>query len=205
FNNLLLVAPFDDEPFATRPIGFGGGRARGASAEASVGSKRYGLTASYGIQRVRYYSGPLEYVPDHGPAHLLEGGLIFFPSATSSIRFGVAHSAGRRTTAVGGQFEWESCNLKDGGCEFSGSPRANGEPLGQLYLPAYLRFDTGIRKHWHADIGGLDATITLFGALTNVFDRNNILTYTRDPATGTLLPVDLRPRAPLVVGLEWQI
>ncbi|MEO5579667.1 MAG: carboxypeptidase regulatory-like domain-containing protein, partial [Gemmatimonadaceae bacterium] len=42
FNNLLLVAPFDDEPFATRPIGFGGGRARGASAEASVGSKRYG-------------------------------------------------------------------------------------------------------------------------------------------------------------------
>jgi len=205
FDKVLLVAPFDDEPFATKAFGIGGGSSRGASVEASLTSKRYGITASYGLQRVRYSSGTLNYVPDHGPTHLFEGGVIFFPSATSSIRVGLAHSAGRRTTAIGGHFEWESCNLLDRGCEFSGSPRANGEPLGEQYLPPYLRFDIGVRKHWHANIVGRDATIALFVALTNVLDRKNLLTYNRDPATGMLAPVDLRPRAPLVVGMEWRL
>jgi hypothetical protein len=205
FDNLLIVAPFDDEPFATKPFGIGRGSARGASLEATVTSSRYGITASYGIQRVRYSSGSLDYVPDHGPTHLFEGGVIFFPSVTSSVRVGLAAAGGRRTTAVRGQFEWEACNLRDGGCQFSGSPRANGEPLGEQYVPPYLRFDLGVRKHWHADIAGRDATIALFGALTNVFDRRNVLTYVRDPATGTLSPVDMRPRAPLVVGMEWRL
>jgi len=204
-DNVVIVAPFDDEPFATKPFGIGRGTSRGASFEASVASTRYGITASYGIQRVRYSSGSLDYVPDHGPTHLFEGGVIFFPSATFSVRVGVAHSAGRRTTAVGGSFEWEACNLLDRGCEFSGSPRANGEPLGEQYLPPYLRFDIGARKHWHADVAGRDATITLFAALTNVFDRKNVLTYARVPATGTLSPIDMRPRAPLVVGMEWRL
>ncbi len=205
FNNILLIAPFDDEPFATEAFGVGGGSSRGASVEASVSAARYGITASYGIQRVRYTSGSLEYVPDHGPTHLFEGGVLFFPTTTSSIRIGVAHSAGRRTTAIGGQFEWESCNLRDGGCEFAGSPRSNGEPLGDQYVPPYLRFDIGARKHWHFTVAGRDATIALFGAMTNLFDRRNVLTYSRDPATGTLSPIDMRPRAPLVVGLEWRL
>ncbi|MEO8575844.1 MAG: carboxypeptidase regulatory-like domain-containing protein [Gemmatimonadales bacterium] len=205
FNNILLVAPFDDEPFSLGGFGAGSGDSRGASIDASVSSTRYGLTASYGIQRVRYSSGSLEYVPDHGPTHLFEGGVLFFPTATSSIRIGIAHSAGRRTTAIGGQFEWEACNLRDGGCQFAGSPRSNGEPLGAQYLPAYFRADIGARKHWHLNIAGRDATIALFGAMTNIFDRQNILTYTRDPATGTLSPIDMRPRAPIVVGLEWRL
>ena len=75
--------------------------------------------------------------------------------------------------------------------------------LGHQAVPA-TRLDLGARKHWHATIAGRDATIGLFGALTNVLDRSNVLTYARDPATGTLAPVDMRPLAPLVVGLDWR-
>lgn len=97
---------------------------------------------NYGLQRVRYSSRPLEYVPDHGITHLFESGIIVFPSATSSVRLGFAHSAGRRTTAIGGQFEWEACNLLDRGCEFGGSPRGRSSTALVHFVRAHHLFDS---------------------------------------------------------------
>jgi hypothetical protein len=31
-----------------------------------------------------------------------------------------------------------------------------------------------------------------------------VLTYAKDPSTGRVLQIEMRPRAPLVVGLDWQ-
>jgi hypothetical protein len=126
----------------------------------------------------------------------------FFPTATTSIRLGATGALGRRATAVSGGFEWEACNLLDEGCEFGGTPGTTGAP-GGVSLPAYFRVDLGLRKHWHVTLGHRDAVVALFGTLTNVLNRKNVLSYSRAP-DDALTPIEMRPLAPLVVGLDWQ-
>ncbi|MGH7526592.1 MAG: hypothetical protein ACREMX_07790, partial [Gemmatimonadales bacterium] len=204
FGGLVLVAPRTGEPFATGGFATGSGSARGLSLEAAVTGTRYGLVASYGLQGVRLSHGDSSYVPVHGTRHLFEAGVILFPSATSSIRLGATAAMGRRATAVAGAFEWESCNLGDKGCEFGGSPRHATDGLGATRVPGYHRLDLGFRQHWHLHVAGRDASVALFGTITNLLGRRNILTVAADPATGAPVTIEMRPRSPLVVGLDWQ-
>jgi hypothetical protein len=204
FDGLLLVAPAEGQPFATGRFVIGTGSASGVAVDLSVAAARYGAVASYGWQRVRFAHEGGDYVPDHGASHLLEAGVIVFPSATWQARVGAAAALGRRSTAVAGGLEWEACNLLDEGCEFGGSPTHEGEPVGGQPLPAYMRVDVGARKHWHARIVGRDALLALFGTVTNVFARRNVLTYVTDPLTGEKTPVEMRPFSPLVLGVDWR-
>ena len=103
-----------------------------------------------------------------------------------------------------GAFEWESCNLLDQGCEFAGSPTQDARNPGGTRLPDYLRLDIGVRKHWHLGIAGRDVELGLFGTLTNLFGRRNVLAVATDPSTGARSLVEMRPFAPLVVGLDWR-
>jgi hypothetical protein len=199
---VVLVAPREGGPFSTGAFIVGSSTARGLALDFAMSSRRYGILASYGLQRVRYEFGDSSYVPEHGAMHVLEGGVIAYPSATTSARFGVAAAFGRRATVARGGLEWESCNLLDRGCEFVGSPVYDGETLGGEELPAYVRLDMGLRKHWHVRTGGRDTEIALFGTFTNVLGRKNLLTYSRDPVSGSLLPIEMRPSAPLVVGMD---
>jgi hypothetical protein len=205
FSGLLLVAPRTGEPFpVTGGVATGSGTARGVALDAVMSSARYGVVASYGWQRVRLDYGDSSYVPDHAASHVADVGLIVFPAATASIRLGATGALGRRATAVAGALEWEACNLGDQGCEFGGSPRHATDQLGGARLPSYLRVDLGFRKHWHLTLAGRDALVALFGTVTNVFSRRNVLTYVRDPSTGELVEIEMRPLAPLVVGLDWR-
>jgi len=201
---LLLVAPRAGGPFSTGAFVVGSSSARGLSVEFALGTSRLGLLASYGLQRVRLTHGDSAYVPDHGATHLLEGGITAFPTTTTSIRLGASAALGRRSTAIPGAFEWESCNLLDQGCELVGSPDYSGEPLGGTALPPYLRLDLGVRQHWHVQLGGRDASIGLFASATNLLWRTNVLTYARDPATGERVVIEMRPPSPLVVGMDWR-
>jgi hypothetical protein len=198
------VAPSDGEPFTTGVFVVGSGSSRGFSLDASLSTAHLGLIASYGLQHVRLEYGDSSYVPDHGATHLLEGGVILFPTATTSIRLGVTGALGRRTTTVANGLEGESCKLLDAGCEFGGSPHYDGAPLGATALTAYYRVDLGIRKHWHFELGGRDGSIALFGTVTNLLSRKNVLTYATDPSTGEPVAVEMRPLAPLVVGIDWR-
>ncbi|MEZ0334866.1 MAG: carboxypeptidase regulatory-like domain-containing protein [Gemmatimonadales bacterium] len=203
-SGLLLVAPRVGGPFGTESFAVGSGDATGMSVEAAVSGARFGLLGSYGIQQVSLTYPGASYTPGHGTTHLLEGGAIVFPAATLSVRIGATAAFGRRTTTTAGGFEWEACNLLDQGCEFSGTPTHADEPLGATGLPAYFRVDLGVRKHWHFHLGGRDAMVGLFGTVTNLFNRKNVLTFTRDPSTGELAPVEMRPFAPLLLGLDWR-
>jgi hypothetical protein len=202
--SLVLAAPRSAEPFAIGDFALGSGTARGLSLEAGVAAARYGLFAAYGVQRVRLSHGDSTYVPEHGAEHVLHGGIVAFPAPTFSVRLGDSALWGRRTTTALGAFEWEACNLLDRGCEFGGSPHYLGDPPGGTRLPAYYRLDLGVRKHWHLGVGERDVSIALFGAYTNLLGRTNVLTYARDPMSGETTTIDMRPRAPLVVGLEWE-
>lgn len=201
---LLLAAPGASSPFSSGVISIGRGSAQGLSLEASAGARHVGVVAGYGVQRVRLVSGDSAYVPAHGTTHLFQGGVIVFPSATTSLRVAATGAAGRTTTTSTGILEWEACNLLDRGCEFGGSPAYGGDPLGASALPYYLRVDVGVRKHWHFGVAGRDAMVALFATLTNVLSRKNILTYTREGQESPQLPIGMVPRAPLVVGLDWR-
>ena len=126
-------------------------------------------------------------------------------TATAAVitRARTTRSRGRATTATG-SFEWESCNLLDEGCEFGGSPGYDGSGLGGTALPGYVRADLGARQHWHMRLGGRDVQVTLFATATNLLGHTNVLTYVRDPDTDRVSPVELRPLAPLVLGLDWR-
>jgi hypothetical protein len=202
FGGSVLVAPFEGEPFATGTFGVGDGESRGVSIETSWSAARFGLVASYALQHVRYSTASSSYTPYHGATHLLDGGVIVFPTPTFSLRLGVAAAAGRRGTDVAGAFEWEACNLRDRGCEFGGSPRTAGMRLGGTSLPWYARLDLGARKDWHRQVHGRETMVALFGAATNVSARTNVLSYAR--ADGGRTPIEMRPFAPLVIGLEWR-
>jgi hypothetical protein len=201
---LVLVAPREGEPFVTREFASGAGSVLGAAFDAAWSTARLGLIASYGWQRVRLEHDDSAYVPDHGTAHNLDAGLIVYPGASTSIRVGAQSLFGRRSTLVPGTIEWESCNLLDRGCEFSGSPHYGMTPLGAARLPAYLRVDFGLRHHWHIAAGGRDLTVAFFGTITNVLGRENLLGFTADPRTDTRLPIEMLSRGPLVLGLDWR-
>jgi hypothetical protein len=201
---LLLIAPREVEPFATGDLTIGSSMARGLSFDFAMSASRYGLIASYGWQRTRFEYADSGYTPDFAAAHVIDAGIIVFPTATSSIRLGATAALGRRATTVAGGFEWESCNLLDRGCEFVGSPRLGIEPIGATALPAYVRVDLGLRKHWHLAIAGRDASVALFGTVTNLFARNNVLNYAVDPDTGERAAIEMRPWSPLVVGLDYR-
>src|SRR6185503_2953626 len=141
-DGLLLVAPREGEPFAaTGAFAVGSGDSRGASADAALTAKRYGIVLSYGLQYARLTDGSSSYVPASGAAHVAQCGVIVFPSASFSTRLGLTAAMGRRATAIAGGFEWESNNILDQGSEFGGSPYYGGETLGGTPLPAYYRLD----------------------------------------------------------------
>jgi len=203
-DGLLLVAPQTGEPFATSGFATGSGVARGFSLEAAVSGSRYGLVASYGWQHLRLDDGHARYVPNYGAMQTVEAGVILFPTATSSIRLGATGAIGRRGTLLDSSFEWEACNLLDQGCEFAGSPRYRTDQLGATNLPAYFRVDLGVRKHWHLELAGRDVQLGLFGTVTNLLGRRNVLTLAPTGSAGAPAVVEMRPRAPLVVGLDWR-
>ncbi|MGH9260033.1 MAG: hypothetical protein ACRD08_09090, partial [Acidimicrobiales bacterium] len=204
FDGLVLVAPRDADPFATSGFIVGSGAAHGVSLEVGANAARYGIVASYGLQRVRLHYGDTSYTPDQGATHTIDAGVILYPSATFSVRLGASSVLGRQATAVGGPFEWEACNLLDRGCEFAGSPGSRPEALGATSMPAYLRVDLGLRKHWHVHLAGRDGQIAVFGTVTNLFGRRNLLSVAADPVTGERTGIEMRPRAPLVVGIDWR-
>ena len=202
--DLVLVAPVDGEPFSTSRFGVGSGAARGVSAALTVASARYNVTLSYALQRVRLATRDTSYVPEHAATHLVEAGVIVFPTNTMTLRIGAVSMLGRRTTTIVNGFEWEACNLVDRGCEFGGSPYLGGAALGGTPLPAYVRVDLGVRQHLHRWIAGYDVQLALFGTFTNLLGRHNVLTYSTAPSTSARAAVEFRRPSPLVVGIEWR-
>jgi carboxypeptidase family protein len=203
FRDVVLVAPGAADPFATQGFTVGSGRAQGFAIDLAATRARYDVLASYGWQRVRFTYGPTSYVPDYGATHALDAGVMVHPSHVISFRIGASGRFGRRVTPLATPFEWESCNMTDRGCEFGGSPRPNPDSLGATRLPGYFRLDLGVRSRWHIRIAGRTTELSLFGTVTNIFDRANVLTVAPGPAPGSHTPVTMRSRAPLVVGVDW--
>jgi len=203
-DGLVLVAPRNGEPFSTRGFATGRGWARGLSLESAASGQWYGMMASWAFQHVRATHGDSSYTPGYASGHLVELGVVVFPAATTSLRLAFTGELDRRGTDILGGFEWESCNLLDQGCEFAGSPLHDSRNPGSTPLPDYFRLDLGVRKHWHIEVGGRDVELGMFGTVTNLFGRRNVLAFATDLASGKRTVIAMRPLAPLVVGLDWR-
>lgn len=202
--SVILVAPANDGPFSTGAFRIGGGEAYGGGASLVATSSTWAALLGFDWQRVRLGTNDSTYAPAHATARRADVGIIFYPSASASLRVGFAGGWGRSSTAIAGSFEWEACNVLDRGCEFAGSPRLAGQP-GAEALPAYLRVDVGARKHWHLQWSGRDLTVGLFGTVTNLFGRRNLLARTEPvDGSGARPAIGMVPRAPLVIGTDWR-
>ncbi|MDX2121356.1 MAG: carboxypeptidase-like regulatory domain-containing protein [Gemmatimonadota bacterium] len=199
---LALVAMSESGPFATGPVVSGTSSTVGVALEAET-RRPWGVAqASYGYQYTRNAAGGTRYQPAAAVPHALSAGLTLLPARPVALRVSFIGLFGRRATPITGPFEWESCNLQDHGCEFAGTPALTGA-LGDVSLPAYLRLDLGFRYEVRPAMLGRHAAVALFGTVSNLLSRRNFLTEAVD-AGGTATPVEMRPRAPLVVGLDWR-
>jgi hypothetical protein len=175
----------------------------GLGLDVAATGARYSVTASYAWQRLELETPTAEAVPTHGTAQRVDAGIVVFPSPTFSVRASASAAFGRRGTAVMGAVEWEACNLVDWGCEFAGSPLLDG-PVGGIRLRDYFRADLGARKHWHVRIAGRDSLVAVFATVTNLFGRKNILAITTESAAGSPTAVEMLPRSPLAIGVDWE-
>ena len=191
-------------PFALDGVSVGTGTVAGFSIDGGMSGTRYGLIGSYGWQRVRFEVDGSTYAPTHGVAHRAQAGATLFPTPTVSIRLGATGQWGRTATGFSGAFEWEACNLQDFGCEFGGTPQIETDGLGGLDLPPYLRVDLGVRKHWHLTVGPVSGAFGVYGTVSNLFGRDNVLSYGLDPTTGEVGAITMLPRGPLVLGADWR-
>ncbi|MBC7894260.1 MAG: hypothetical protein H7066_02550 [Cytophagaceae bacterium] len=199
---VVLVAASESAPFAREVPASGSASAMGLSLEGEVSAARYLAMVRYGLQHVRYHHALGSYVPGWGQRSQLEGGITTFPTPTTVVRLGFHALFGRRVTPATGAIEWESCNLKDRGCEFAGTPRTDPALVGTTRAPAYVRIDLSVRKHAHLRLGSREAEVAFFGTYSNLFQRFNVLTYGgRD---GLRAPLEMRPPSPLVIGLDWR-
>jgi hypothetical protein len=64
--------------------------------------------------------------------------------------------------------------------------------------------DVSVRKHWHFVLGRREGSVEAFATGSNLLGRANVLTYVVDPASGASAPIEMRPRAPLTLGLGWR-
>jgi hypothetical protein len=202
-DDLAMLDPEDGQPFASAEIRRGSGSVLGAAAGLAIGSARYAVAGSAGVERVELRARGERWTPGYAASRSARIGAIAFLTPTLSIRAGWIGQFGRRGSDAIGLLEWESCNLLDMGCEFAGSPEELGE-LGARKLPAYNRLDVSIRKHWHFVIGRREGSIEAFATGSNLLGRANVLAYVVDPSSGGSAPVEMRPRAPLTLGLGWR-
>jgi len=113
-------------------------------------------------------------------------------------------SAGRYFIGLGyNSNAWDSGegmadNLRKYGCD-------EAHKIDSLMDTIVANDDLSVRKHWHVPLAGRDTALEVFGAATNLLGRTNLLTYTQDPVTGVRSAVEMRPRAPLVFGLDWRL
>jgi hypothetical protein len=200
---LVLVAPAESRPFAVDSFATGSGRVVGAvlGFEATRGVLL--ATGSLGSMRGSYLGATGQPNSSRTASRWLDAGVVVRQSERTAWRAAVVAHDGRSAMAFQGPFEWESCNVIDGGCELSGAPdRATDSRA--VRLPAYVRVDLGLRRSWRVRLLGTPATLDTHLTVGNVLDRRNAWAVITDETGLRRTTAAMRPASVVSAGVSWR-
>ena len=201
-DGLVLVAPATDGPFATTGFARGEGRADGFGAALVYRGARIDAEAIAEWSRVSRSAGGVTYHPrlERGRSLALAG--AWRVTQATSLRTAFQAAAGPPTSRLESGFQWEMFDPLSGEVEFVGAPiRAPGK-LNADRVPAYVRWDLGIRKRWHYTGPGPEGSITTWLDVINVLGRKNALGYQLASTGSGLEVLTLRPTS-VLFGIDW--
>ncbi|MEO8880408.1 MAG: TonB-dependent receptor [Gemmatimonadaceae bacterium] len=199
---LALVAPVSGEPFATTAFAVGSARARGISISLSREGERLSAQIAYSLSGVTQRANGISYTPSYGATQSVSGAAGLRIWANTVVRVAASLHSGAPTSLIADRVEWTPYTSSSGQGDLAGSPGQIAGALDGARLPAYARFDLGVRHDWRLRLFGRSSAVTTSASLSDLFNRGNALGMLAAQAgPNSLLRL---PRRSATFGLEWK-
>lgn len=200
---LVMVAPLTAMPFATTSFASGTARAQGMTLSLERAGERVTGNVAYSLSSVSQRAGTDAYVPDFAATQAISLGVGVRVWPSTTVRVAASANSGAPASVYADRLEWTPYTPASGSGDLSGSPQHIVGPLNGAQLPAYVRFDVGVRREWGLRLFGGPAHIAGIATISNVFGRGNVLGLSASSA-GSLLQPLLLPARNLELGFEWK-
>jgi hypothetical protein len=156
----------------------------------------------YSLSSVTQRAGGVSYTPSYGASQSATAAVGVRVEPSTVLRVAVAVHGGAPTSLYADPIEWTPYTSSAGQGDLAGSPQRIVGALDGTRLPAYVRFDVGVKHDWHLRLFGRESGLTTSVGLTNLFNRGNALGMLAAPAGSSALL--LLPRRSATFGLEWK-
>lgn len=199
---LALVGPVTGNPFASTAFAVGSARARGISLSLSREGERLSGQLAYSLSGVTQRANGMSYTPSYGATQSVSGAAGLRVWANTVVRVAASLHSGAPTSLIADQVEWTPYTSSSGEGDLAGSPGQIAGALDGARLPAYARFDLGVRHDWRLRLFGRVSEVTTSASLSDLFNRGNALgMLAAQTGANALL---LLPRRSATFGLEWK-
>lgn len=199
---LALVAPVTGNPFATTAFAVGSARASGISISLAREGERLSGQLAYSLSGVTQRANGMSYTPSYDATQSVSGAVGLRVWGNTVVRIAASLHSGAPTSLIADRVEWTPYTSSSGAGDLAGSPGQIAGALDGARLPAYARFDLGVRHDWRLRLLGRVSEVTTSASLSDLFNRGNALgMLAAEPGTNALL---LLPRRSATFGLEWK-
>jgi hypothetical protein len=202
-SGLVLVAPANEQPFATTAFDVGTARAKGTSVLLSREGERVSGELGYSLSSVTQRAGQVDYTPSYGAAQSVSAAMGLRVEPSTVLRVAVSAHGGAPTSLIAEQVEWTPYTSGAGEGDLSGSPQHIVGALDGTRLPSYFRVDVGVRHDWRVRLFGRESALSTSAGLTNLFNRGNALGMLA-PTAGNPSALLRLPSRSATFGIEWK-
>lgn len=194
FQGLVLMGPVSGAPFPTQSFTTGSGSAYGGRLGAREQIGRLSLEGAYSVSTVLRERSEQSYRPAFAPSHSILVAAGYELGQSTFLRAAGSISVLRPTSPILGSVAWEWQDVLTSQREVTGTPQYSPTSVGAGRLPAYFRFDVGVRhvvslRRLHA------GEAMLFANVDNVFGRRNAIGLTQDSGAAASRMLPMRPRS----------
>jgi hypothetical protein len=201
-DGLVLVAPVTAHPFAVEGFAEGDGTARGIGAALVYRGPRMDLDLVGEWSSSTRRTGALEYRPTFERRRSLAAAAARRLGDRTSVRAALRAAAGRSTSGLESDFQWEPFDRFTGEIEFGGTPLRRSGALNRERLPAYVRLDVGVRRIWRPSLLGIEGNLVTWLEVLNVLGRRNALALQETVGSQGWRQIALSDTS-IALGVEW--